>query len=163
MTFVLLITTFLIVIFVSDLDSQLKQLYYTLSINGFFHWILKRSLLQSHKAFDSAPYKPLLDFIYSLDFPFLLLSWLHSYLQGHIQQVIINGFLSFKSQIASGVSQGPILWPLLFIIYINDIAKLYPSSLQPPSSFMKFFNLKKFLLQLQCPLFNPTSSISSYC
>ena len=35
----------------------------------------------------------------------------------------------------------------------------YPSSLQPPSPFMliTFFYLKNFLLQLQCPLFNPTS------
>ena len=35
----------------------------------------------------------------------------------------------------------------------------YPSSLQPPSSFMliTFFYLTNFLLQLQCPLFNPTS------
>ena len=40
------------------------------------------------------------------------------------QQVIINGSLSSKSQVTSGVPQGSILRPLLFIIYINDIAKL---------------------------------------
>ena len=53
-----------------------------------------------------------------------LLSCLHSYLQGCAQQVIINGSLSSKSQVISGVLQGSILGPLLFIIYINDIAKL---------------------------------------
>ena len=51
------------------------------------------------------------------------LSWLHSYLQDHTEQVIINGSLSSKSQVTSGVPQGSILRPLLFIIYINDIAK----------------------------------------
>ena len=38
---------------------------------------------------------------------------------------ILNGSLSSKSQVTSDVPQSPILLPLLLIIYINDIAKLY--------------------------------------
>ena len=76
------------------------------------------------KAFDSIPHKPLLDSLSLLNLPPLLLSWLHSYLQGHTQQVIINVSLSSKSQVTSGVPKDSILGPPLFIIYINDIAKL---------------------------------------
>ena len=57
-------------------------------------------------------------------YPPLLLYWLHSYLQGCTQQIIIGGSLSSKSQVTSGVPQGSILGPLLFIIYINDITKV---------------------------------------
>ena len=76
------------------------------------------------KAFESVPHKSLLHSLSSLNLPPLLLSWLHSFLQGCIQQVIINGSLCSKSQVTSGVPQGSIVEPLLFIIYINDIAKL---------------------------------------
>ena len=73
------------------------------------------------KAFDSVHH--LTPYLRSTFLP-LLLSWLHSYLQGHTQQVIINGSLFSKSEVTSSVPQGSILWPLLCIIYINDIAKL---------------------------------------
>ena len=78
------------------------------------------------KGFNSVPHKSLLDSLSSLDLLLLLLlSCLHSYLQGHTQQVIINASLSSKSEVSFGVPQGSILGPLLFIIYINDIAKLF--------------------------------------
>ena len=103
-----------------------------MSILGFLHWIAKCSLctfFNLTKAFDSLSHKPLLHSLSLLNLPPLCLSWLHSYLQGHTQQVIINGSLSSKSQVTSGVPQGFILRPLLFIIYINDIGKLsLPSS-----------------------------------
>ena len=128
MTFVLLITSFLTVSLVSELDSQLKQLYYIPSILGFLHWILKKQPVQSSSISQkhlAVPHKPLLDSLSSLDLSPLLLSWLHSDLQGHIQQIILNGFLSSKCQVTSGVSQGPILWPLLFIIYITTLPPLF--------------------------------------
>ena len=57
-------------------------------------------------------------------FPFFFcLGSIVSY-KGCTQQVVINGSLSSKSQITSGTSQWCILWPLLFIIYINVLAKL---------------------------------------
>ena len=99
-------------------------------VNSWFFFIGSQksslcSLLQSHKSIWLCPSQaPILNSSSSLYLPLLLLYWLHSYLQGYTQQIIIGGSLSSKSQVTSGVLQGSILGPLLFIIYINDITKV---------------------------------------
>ena len=47
--------------------------------------------------------------------------WIHSFLDNRHQQVAVNGTLSERSRIISGVPQGSVLGPLLFLIFINDI------------------------------------------
>lgn len=51
-----------------------------------------------------------------------LLEWLRSYVSGREQQVIIKNCVSEKGKLKAGVPQGSILGPLLFLIFINDIA-----------------------------------------
>ena len=50
-----------------------------------------------------------------------LLSWLRSFLVKRQQRVMANGSTSEWAAVASGVPQGSILGPLLFLIYTNDI------------------------------------------
>ena len=47
--------------------------------------------------------------------------WFRSYLTGRTQQTSFRGHLSETAAITAGVPQGPILGPLLFILYMNDL------------------------------------------
>ena len=49
--------------------------------------------------------------------------WFQNYLQNRKQAVVIKGKKSEYKTVPSGVPQGSVLGPLLFLIYINDITK----------------------------------------
>ena len=50
-----------------------------------------------------------------------VLSWLASFLTGRTQQVIFNGMTSIVAALSSGMPQGSVLGPLLFLLYTADI------------------------------------------
>jgi len=57
-----------------------------------------------------------------------LLLWLRGFLTKRYQRVIINGLLSERAPVTSGIPQGSVLGLLLFLLYVNDLAKVLQHS-----------------------------------
>ena len=73
------------------------------------------------KAFDSVPHNELLFKLKSTGISGNLWLWFESYLSSHQQCVKINNKYSHLLPVLSGIPQGSILGPLLFLVYVNDI------------------------------------------
>ena len=59
-----------------------------------------------------------------------LLRWIEDYLTDRSQCVLLEGISSKSHHVLSGVPQGSVLEPLLFLIYINDITESITSTIR---------------------------------
>ena len=73
------------------------------------------------KVFDCIPYDLLIAKLHACGLYFDTVTFLHNYLEHRKQSVKINNISSFSRTILSGVPQGSILNPILFIIFINKL------------------------------------------
>ena len=75
------------------------------------------AILDFSKAFDKVAHKHL---IYN-GIRGILLNWFTLFLQNRSQEVIVEGMNSSSCNVTSGVPQGSVLGPVLFLMHVNDI------------------------------------------
>ena len=108
------------------------------------------------KAFDTVPHYRLLSKLQSLGIVGSMLNIIRDFLSNRTMRVIVEGSTSDTKQVTSGVPQGSVLGPLLFVLFINDLpsnvkstVKLFADDLKLIGNANKYNSILDDLKQLE--------------
>ena len=98
------------------------------------------------KAFDKVPVERLLKKVWAHGIRGQVFNWISSWLRDRQQRVVLNGEASLWAAVLSGVPQGSVLGPLLFLIFINDLDE----SCMAVETILKFADDTKIAQSIRC-------------
>lgn len=93
------------------------------------------------KAFDSVPHQRLIHKVKSFGITGSALGWIESFLNHRRQKVSVNGVHSTWKPVLSGVPQGSVLGPLLFLLYVADMPEEISNFISMFADDTKLFNV----------------------
>ena len=110
--------------------------------------------LDFEKAFDKVPHERLLMQLSRYGITGEVREWIKDYLKNRSQKVRVNGHYSSSSQVLSGVPQGSVLGPVLFLIFVADLSPLIKNFISLYADDSKLYS---YLLDQQDGIHTPES------